>query len=270
MRPDPSDIAARRMRNTRPRYSSSAQPLKPGSGKKLTLVILALLMIASLILVIQNRDGIGQYINRPISKVKMDKQWQQVTEQEIAQMIAGYMGTGFFYFDVIGAKEILEQHAWIKEASIKKIWPDSLLLRITEQVAIALWDEDKLLTQYGEIIQPENARELNGLPILSGPIDSQIEVMEQFQLMSKLLFSSGLRLSGLTLSQRGSWNLTLNDSMQVAVGREQVSERLQRFIEFYEGQPAAQTAVFSSVDLRYNNGIAVESSHEERAEVAVR
>ena len=58
--------------------------------------------------------------------------------------------------------------------------------------------------------------------------------------------------------------------MQVAVGREQVSERLQRFIEFYEGQPAAQTAGFSSVDLRYNNGIAVESSHEERAEVAVR
>ena len=144
------------------------------------------------------------------------------------------------------------------------------MLRITEQVAIALWDEDKLLTQYGEIIQPENARELNGLPILSGPIDSQIEVMEQFQLMSKLMFSSGLRLSGLTLSQRGSWNLTLNDSMQVAVGREPVSERLQRFIEFYEGQPAAQTAGFSSVDLRYNNGIAVENSHEERAEVAVR
>ena len=104
---------------------------------------------------------------------------------------------------------------------------------------------------------------------MSGPIDSQIEVMEQFQLMSQLLFSSGLRLGGLTLSQRGSWYLTLNDSMQVAVGREQVIERLQRFIEFYEGQPATQTAEFSSVDLRYDNGIAVENSREELAEVAV-
>ena len=105
---------------------------------------------------------------------------------------------------------------------------------------------------------------------MSGPIDSQIEVMEQFQLMSQLLFSSGLRLSGLNLSRRGSWYLTLNDSMQVAVGREQVIERLQRFIEFYEAQPAAQTAEFSSVDLRYNNGIAVENSREELAEGAVR
>ena len=270
MRPDPSDIIARRMRNARPRSSSNAQPLKPGSGAKMMLAILGLLMITSLILVIQNRDDIGQYINRPISKVKMDKQWQQVTEQEIAQMITGYMGAGFFNFDVIGVKETLEKHAWIREASIQRIWPDSLLLRITEQVAIALWDEDKLLNQYGEIIQPANARELNGLPILSGPIDSQIEVMEQFQLMSQLLFSSGLRLSGLTLSRRGSWYLTLNDSMQVAVGREQVIERLQRFIEFYEAQPAAQTAEFSSVDLRYNNGIAVENSREELAEVAVR
>ena len=270
MRPDPSDIAARRMRNARPWSSSSAQPLKPGHGKKLMLAILVLIMITSLIFVIQNRDDIGQHVNRPISKVKMDKQWQQVTEQEIAQMITGYMGVGFFNFDVIGVKETLEQHAWIREASIKRIWADSLLLRITEQVAIALWDEDKLLNQYGEIIQPANARELNGLPILSGPIDSQIEVMEQFQLMSQLLFSSGLRLRGLTLSRRGSWYLTLNDSMQVAVGREQVIERLQRFIEFYEAQPAAQTAEFSSVDLRYNNGIAVENSHEELAEVAVR
>ena len=270
MRPDPSDIAARRMRNARPWSSSSAQPLKPGHGKKVMLAILVLIMITSLIIVIQNRDDIGQHVNRPISKVKMDKQWQQVTEQEIAQMITGYMGVGFFNFDVIGVKETLEQHAWIREASIKRIWPDSLLLKITEQVAIALWDEDKLLNQYGEIIQPANARELNGLPILSGPIDSQIEVMEQFQLMSQLLFSSGLRLSGLTLSRRGSWYLTLNDSMQVAVGREQVIERLQRFIEFYEAQPAAQTAEFSSVDLRYNNGIAVENSREELAEVAVR
>ena len=106
MRPDPSDIAARRMRNARPWSSSSAQPLKPGHGKKLMLAILVLIMITSLILVIQNRDDIGQHVNRPISKVKMDKQWQQVTEQEIAQMITGYMGVGIFNFDVIEVKDV--------------------------------------------------------------------------------------------------------------------------------------------------------------------
>ena len=56
MRPDPSDIAARRMRNARPWSSSSAQPLKPGHGKKVMLAILVLIMIISLIFVIQNRD----------------------------------------------------------------------------------------------------------------------------------------------------------------------------------------------------------------------
>ena len=64
------------------------------------------------------------------------------------------------------------------------------------------------------------------LPILSGPIDSQIRVMEQYQLMNQLLYSSGLKLNGLTLSMRGSWDLTLNESIRVAVGRIEVVETI--------------------------------------------
>ena len=111
---------------------------------------------------------------------------------------------------------------------------------------------------------------MNALPILSGPIDSQIRVMEQYQLMNQLLYSSGLKLNGLTLSMRGSWDLTLNESIRVAVGRIEVVERFQRFIDFYEGQSVSQTANISSVDLRYDNGIAIKNSSDELAEVAIR
>ena len=237
---------------------------------RIGLIVAGMMLLSGFVLLVQNRVEIGQYINRPITKVRMDNQWQHVSEAEVGSMIANFMGTGFFNFDVSGVKSTLEGHAWVDGASIKRLWPDSLSLQLTEHVAIARWGHDELLNQYGNIFVPVDIETMNALPMLSGPVDSQIEVMEQYQLMSQLLYSSGLKLNGLTLSARGSWELTLNESMQVAVGRIEVVERLQRFIDFFEGQSVAQTVNISSVDLRYDNGIAIKNGREELAEVAIR
>ena len=270
MRPDPSDIAARRLRSVSNRRGFNSQPLKPKSNKQFGLVVMGLAFLGSLVLLAQNYKQIGQYMNRPITKVRMDNQWQHVSEAEVGSLITNFMGAGFFNFDVAGVKSTLEAHAWVEEASIKRLWPDMLTLQLTEHVAIARWGEGELLNQHGEIFVPVDIGEMNALPILSGPINSQIKVMEQYQLMSQLLYSSGLKLNGLTLSMRGSWELTLNESIQVAVGRIEVVERFQRFINFYEGQLVSQTANISSVDLRYDNGIAIRNSSDELAEVAIR
>ena len=270
MRPDPSDIAARRLRNASSLRRSNSQPLKPKSSRRIGWFVVGLVLLGGLVLFAQNREQIGQYINRPITKVRMDNQWQHISSAEVGSMIANYMGTGFFNFDVSGVKSTLEDHAWVEAASIKRLWPDSLSIQLSEHVAIARWGREELLNQHGQIFVPTDKESMNALPMLSGPIDSQLEVMEQYQLMSQLLYSSGLKLDGLSLSARGSWELTLNDSMRVAVGRIEVVERLQRFIDFYKGQAVAQTADISSVDLRYDNGIAIKNSREELAEVAIR
>lgn len=271
MRPDPSDIAARRRRNSKPKRGSTSQPLKPIVGSRaVSSLALGLVILTTLTIVGLNRNDIGNYINRPMTKVRMDNQWQQVSEAELGRMINAYMGAGFFNFDVSGVKQTLESHAWIEEASIKRIWPDSLSISLTEHVAIARWGDDQLLNQYGELISPNNVERMTSLPLLDGPDGSQVSVMEQYQMMNQLLLTSGLRMSGITLSERGSWELSLNDSMLVTVGREQIVERLQRFIDFYEGQPVEETVGISAVDLRYDNGIAIRNSRDELAEVAVR
>ena len=270
MRPDPSDIAARRLRSVSNRRGFNSQPLKPKSNKKFGLSVMVLAFLGGIVLLAQNYEQIGQYINRPITKVRMDNQWQHVSEAEVGSLITNFMGAGFFNFDVAGVQSTLEAQAWVEEASIKRLWPDMLSLQLTEHVAIARWGEGELLNQHGEIFVPADIGTMNALPILFGPINSQIKVMEQYQLMNRLLYSSGLKLNGLTLSMRGSWELTLNESIQVAVGRIEVVERFQRFIDFYEGQSVSQTAKISSVDLRYDNGIAIRNSSDELAEVAIR
>ena len=120
------------------------------------------------------------------------------------------------------------------------------------------------------MFRPEYANEAVGAPNLSGPEGSQIRVMEQYQLFSKLLLSSGLRLSGLELSERGSWSLTVNKSMRIVAGRAKLIDRLERFIKLYERDDLSKNFRNSEVDLRYENGIAVKNIETELSELAYR
>jgi len=258
------------IRSTRRKTSSRNQPLRPRSSGNRGLYVLAAVLVGVALLMVQNRAGISGFLNRPVSKVRIENQWQRISESEVSEVLAPFMGNGFFDFDVVEAKEELEMHPWILQASVTRVWPDSLSLHLTEQVAIARWGSEQLLNQYGELFQPEKLLELNSLPLLTGPEESQETVMLQYQKLNQILFPAGLRLSGLSLSKRGSWEYLLNEQMQVAAGRDDVFEKTQRFIDFYTSQSVEQSSQFLSIDLRYGNGIAVRDTESNFTGVAIR
>ena len=105
---------------------------------------------------------------------------------------------------------------------------------------------------------------------MKGPDGSQLQIMEQFEAFNKVLKPSGLRLNGIRLSDRGSWNLTVNDSMFITVGRSELNDRLERFLRFYKKNRASEDFRNSEIDLRYGNGIAVKKLTEEYTELAYR
>lgn len=256
--------------STRRNSLSANQPLKPKTSGRRGLYLFGALLVCVSLLLVQNRADVAGFLNRPVSKVRIENQWQRISAAEVSGVLATFMGNGFFDFDVLEAKAELEQHPWVLKASVKRIWPDTLSLHLTEQVAIARWGEGQLLNQYGDMFKPEQLKDSLTLPLLTGPEGSQETVMLQYQKLNQILFPAGLRLTGLTLSKRGSWEYFLNDSMQVAAGREDVFEKTQRFIGFYTSLPAEQTSRFLSIDLRYGNGIAIKESSVDLKGVAIR
>ena len=255
---------------TRKIPGSRARSLKLMDRKKILLVLTGFLLLCFGVFLQQNFDRAVGFINRPISKVRIENQWQHIREEEVSWLLAEFMGAGFFNFDMDGVKRILEKHSWVQHATIKKLWPESISLHITEEVAIAQWGHSQLLNQNGETFKPIGIESLNALPLLNGPEESQLRVMGQYQAISQLLLPSTLRLTGLTLTLRGSWELVLNEELTVAAGRTDVFEKLQRFVEFYAGQPATRTVGYRSIDLRYDNGIAIKSVSDKMTGVAVR
>ena len=256
--------------STRRNSLSGNQPLRPKSSGKRGRYVFAGVLVCVALVMVQNRANVSGFLNRPVSKVRIENQWQRINEAEVSAVLSPFMGNGFFDFDVSEAKEQLELHPWILTASVTRIWPDTLSLHLTEQVAIARWGDEQLLNQYGDLFQPERLLEISTLPLLTGPEGSQEKVMLQYQKLNQILFPAGLRLSGLSLSKRGSWQYLLNEKIQVAAGRDEVFEKTQRFIDFYASQPSEQSSRFLSIDLRYGNGIAVRDAEPEFTGVAIR
>lgn len=258
------------IRTERRNVERDAQSLSPMTQKASKIVLVTVLVSGVLAVVFTQFNSVAELVNRPISKVRIENRWQQVSEKEVAEVLAEFMGTGFFSFDVRSVKKKLERMSWVEFVSVKRVWPDTLSLELKEEIAIANWGEDAYLNQLGDVITP-NKRAVNlALPELRGPEGSQVEVMQQYQQLNQLLLPEGILLSRLSLSLRGSWELTLNGSIQVAAGKEEVFENITRLVAFITTQPSININEIASVDLRYNNGFAVRAIEQNIAGVAVR
>src|SRR5690606_1773244 len=95
------------------------------------------------------------------------------------------------------------------------------------------------------------------LPQLIGPEGTQAEVAKLYLESYPQLLAVGMRLSKVELDPRGAWQLTLANGVQVRLGRQDVQERLQRFLKVASPLVAARSTEVSYVDLRYSNGFSV-------------
>ncbi len=240
-----------------PLRRNETQKVEKSPGKSRTGILLVFLALSLLLLLSQYVAEIRALVNKPVQTVLMANPLQRVDEQNVREVLANHLNVGFFALDVQAIKTALEADPWVEKVTISRIWPDTLSVAITEEIAIARWGDSALLNQFGETFEPYTMENDLALPLLNGPQGQQRRVMEQYQTFSQMLFSSGLRVRELSLNERGSWSLRLHNGAEVMIGRNEVVERMQRFVSLYDRHLYSQLDQIEAFDLRYNNGISI-------------
>jgi len=67
----------------------------------------------------------------------------------------------------------------------------------------------------------------------------------------------GLRVAALRLDARGAWEFGLSNGVSVRLGRRQVDERIERFMQVGAKVIAGRASKIDYVDMRYTNGFSV-------------
>jgi cell division protein FtsQ len=203
-------------------------------------------------------EPVKQMLARPVGQVTVEGEFLYVGKERTMELINAELHGDFLELNLMRLKTALEADPWVEQASLRRSWPDSLLVKISEQKPIARWGEQGFMNQRGEIIRVESTAELMELPRLDGEETDARRIMQQYQDLAQLLRSRGLEIQALSSDRKKSWRVTLKGNVEIAIGRDQVMEKMRRFITVYDQHLQALWTDVKAIDVRYTNGVAVQ------------
>lgn len=80
-------------------------------------------------------------------------------------------GSALFAFDADAARRRLESLPWVRRASVSRMWPSTIVVRIDEREPLALWQHRgrfALIDREGHVILRERLERFGGLPVVVG------------------------------------------------------------------------------------------------------
>ena len=194
----------------------------------------------------------------PVTQLTVQAEFKHVSPDEIRAAVLPRLGKGFFALDLDTVQKAVAALPWVESAEARKRWPDTLLLRIYERQPFARWNDKQLISRQGLVFDAPGMDGINALPDLHGPDARLAEVVSFYADTQKAFAGTHLQITGVALTERGSWSVTTASGAQIAIGdRAQAGRRLRRFLDVYPQLVAGHTDGFAYADLRYTNGFAV-------------
>ncbi|NVD70159.1 FtsQ-type POTRA domain-containing protein [Duganella sp. BJB1802] len=178
----------------------------------------------------------------------------------------GRIKGNFFTTNLDAVRQAFESVPWVRRATVRREWPDQLIVALEEHEALGTWGEDgKLLSTKGDVFTANlaEAEEDHTLPEFDGPDGSEKEVLSRYDELRTWFAPLKLVPEALSLSGRYAWTVKLNNGMSVALGREQTSttlkERVDRLMGIYP-QLVEHLQNIETIDMRYQNGLALSAA----------
>ncbi len=171
----------------------------------------------------------------------------------------------FFTVDLNAARAAFETVPWVQHASVRREWPNKLVVSVEEYVVLGTWGEQegRLVSVDGIVFTAnlDEAEEEGKLPALDGPDGSAREVAQRLADLREWLAPLKVMPRALTLSKRYAWTARLDNGIVINLGRandrSEMRTRIDRLISVYPQLAAALPGRIEMIDMRYPNGLAL-------------
>jgi cell division protein FtsQ len=243
--------------------ASQTSVLSFGLGLLFFIVVLFSLITISWWL---TQHFVGQE-SAPVTSIVISGEMPYSQRSDIIGAIDSIDMGNFFQVNVNEVQTQVLTLPWVYSVAVRKQWPNELKIYVVDQSPVALWNGTFLINQLGDVFQANTDRINHYLPNFFGPEGSELLALENYRNFNELLAFSTLAIDELVLSERFSWQLTLDDGVTLNLGREERVERIQRFMDVYPIIKAQleskkitekqQNQAVDYIDLRYDTGLAV-------------
>lgn len=180
---------------------------------------------------------------------------------------------GYFSVNLADARAAFESMPWVRRAVVRRVWPDTLRVRLEEHQPVAYWHhdarDDELVNSFGEVFEANLGDvEDEGLPTLHAPSQAggtqagstqAAWMLDMLRRLVPVLAPLG-EVRTLRLNDRGGWTAWLDDEARLELGRGAVDDvvaRTERFVRSYPMLARTYAAPLLYADLRYPEGYAI-------------
>ena len=177
-----------------------------------------------------------------------------VTRAQVEAIVSNELKGTFFTLDLPRVRSAFEKLPWVRQAKLRRRWPDVLEVSVVEHVPLARWGKSALVNTHGEVFQ---AAHDGKLPLFVGPPDSSKEIAIQYQFFHRQLAGIGATPVMVQVTDRRAWRVKLDGGPVLELGRQDIEGRLARYLAVHERTVGALNRRIDYVDLRYANGFAV-------------
>lgn len=190
----------------------------------------------------------------PVRLVKVEGEVRHLNPERLEEVVHRAVDGSFYSVSLARVRAEVERLPWVDSVSVRRVWPDTLQVKVVEQQALARWGTGALVNHRGEIFQPKTMPEIPGLAVLEGGDQDSVLISQEYRKIETLLGTVGLVLEKVRVDARQAWILWVENDLELNLGRKQLMSRLTRFVQLYPGLVGENRLTLKKVDLRYTNG----------------
>ena len=201
--------------------------------------------------------GVNASNSKPIRYVKIEGAFQYTSKDRLKEVLAPQMKQGYYHANMDAIHQAIKALPLVDKVDVKRVWPDAVHIKITEQKPVVRWGKTGLLNKQGDLLVPDKIEEFKNLPLITGPDGQEKKLLEIMKGVYIVLKDKSLQLAEFHVNERRAWRLKLASGLEIQLGRKAPLENMQRFLKTMDLLGEEQLAMIASVDTRYPNGFAV-------------
>lgn len=199
----------------------------------------------------------------PIRSVVVEGVYQFADKGQMRERVMSQASKGFFNLDIDSIQSKVEELPWVKNAYVRRVWPESITVHVEEHKPVARWGSKTLLTDNFKLFTPPRLTSsddpvlnelVDTLPVLYSPERRHVSLLKLLNDTKAQLDAVEVPLEGMVEDERRSLTLYLKNDVKVVIGHREVHKRIRRFTEIFRSYIAPVYDDIEKVDLRYTNG----------------
>jgi len=201
----------------------------------------------------------------PIRVIEIDGDLQRTNVATIRANATPKLAGNFISIDLQRAQAVFEAVPWVRQATLRRVWPDRLEVHLVEHQPVALWGADdggdRMVNEQGEVFQANVGEvEDEDLPEFGGPPGSSAAMLALYRRLVPVIEPLGRPIAALRLSGRGSWRIELDGGARIEIGRgseDELVARCERFVRTVGQVTGRWQRDLEYADLRHADAYAV-------------